>query len=386
MSFRRLERLARRLSLFALLGLAGLALSADGAAAADSLYDVAKVTVDTSAKDAVAARKTGMAQAEMRAMNILLERLVSQSVREQLPAFSHEEIEDLVSGVAVRKEQTSTTRYIATLDVRFNEYAVKQFLADNAIPFSEERAPSISILPLMLAGDSVTGEGQVGWRQAWEGLDLSHSVTPGTILRPRPDLAAATVKAALAGDAEALAALQSAYGYGGLVVAVGEVKGDSLTTQLVGEDGAGAINVRLSEAVGGNAKLAAEKAAAASLATLENRWKMTRSGGEVPGVPAEATYEEAPVPGAEEAPGAPAEVPRNVVALVEFTGLRDWQQIRSRLTQIAGLQTLEVNSLSARGASVTFDFAGSLDRLQAALGQNGFALEDRNGTFVVRSQ
>jgi uncharacterized protein DUF2066 len=386
MSFRRLERLARRLSLFALVGLAGLGSVVGDVAAADSLYDVAKVSVDTTAKDAVAARNTGMAQAEMRAMNILLERLVSQSVREQLPAFSHEEIEDLVSGVAVRKEQTSTTRYIATLDVRFNEYAVKQFLADNAIPFSEERAPSISILPLMLAGDSVTSEGDVGWRQAWEGLDLSHSVTPGTILRPRPDLAAATVKAALSGDADALAAMQSAYGYGGLVLAVGELKGDSLTTQLVGEDGAGAINVSLSEAVGGNAKLAAEKVAAASLATLETRWKMTRSGGEVPGVPAEATYEESPVPGAEEAPGAPAEVPRNVVVLVEFSGLRDWQQIRSRLTQIAGLQALEVNSLSARGASVTFDFAGSLDRLQAALGQNGFALEDRNGMFVVRSQ
>jgi Uncharacterized protein conserved in bacteria (DUF2066) len=386
MSFRRLERLARRLSLFALVGLAGLGSVVGDVAAADSLYDVAKVSVDTTAKDAVAARNTGMAQAEMRAMNILLERLVSQSVREQLPAFSHEEIEDLVSGVAVRKEQTSTTRYIATLDVRFNEYAVKQFLADNAIPFSEERAPSISILPLMLAGDSVTSEGNVGWRQAWEGLDLSHSVTPGTILRPRPDLAAATVEAALSGDADALAAMQSAYGYGGLVLAVGELKGDSLTTQLVGEDGAGAINVSLSEAVGGNAKLAAEKAAAASLATLETRWKMTRSGGEVPGVPAEATYEEGPPPGAEETQGAPAEVPRNVVALVEFTGLRDWQQIRSRLTQIAGLQALEVNSLSARGASVTFDFAGSLDRLQAALGQNGFALEDRNGMFVVRSQ
>ena len=386
MSFRRLERLVRRLSLFALLGLAGVGLGAEGAAAADSLYDVAKVTVDTSAKDAVAARKTGMAQAEMRAMNILLDRLVSRSVREQLPAFPHEEIEDLVSGVAVRKEQTSTTRYIATLDVRFNEYAVKQYLADNAIPFSEERAPSISILPLMLAGDSVTSEGQVGWRQAWENLDISHAVTPGTILRPRPDLAAATVKAALAGDAEALAALQSAYGYGGLVVAVGEVKGDTFATQLVGEDGTGAINVSQSEAVGGDAKMAAQKAAAAALATLEERWKATRSGAAVPGVPAEATYEEAPPSGAEETPGVPAEVPRNVVALVEFTGLRDWQQIRSRLTQIAGLQTLEVNSLSARGASVTFDFAGSLDRLQTALGQNGFALEDRNGTFVVRSQ
>ena len=385
MSFRQLERLARRLSLFVLCGLAGLGMGMT-AAAADSLYDVAKVTVDTTAKDAVAARKTGMAQAEMRAMNILLDRLVQPSVREQLPEFSHAEVQELVSGVAVRKEQTSTTRYIATLDVRFNEYDVKQFLADNAIPFSEDRAPSISLLPLVLAGDSVTGDGQVGWRNAWEDLDISHSVTPATVLRPRPDLAAATVKAALAGDADALAALQSAYGYGGLVVAVGDVKGDTFTTQLVGEDGAGAINMSLSEAVGGDAKMAAQKAAAAGLAALENRWKATRSGGAVPGVPAEAGYEEAPVPGGEEAPAAPGEVPRNVVALVEFTGLRDWQQIRTRLTQIAGLQDLEVNSLSARGAEVTFDFAGSLDRLQAAFGQNGFALDERDGTLVVRSQ
>lgn len=386
MSFRRLERLARRLSLLAICGLAGLSVAVTGAAAADSLYDVAKVTVDTTAKNAVTARNIGMAKAEMQAMKILLNRLVPHSVLEQLPEFSREEIEDLVSGVAVRKEQTSTTRYIAILDVRFNEYAVKQFMADNAIPYSEDRAPSISVLPLVLADDGVTSEGQVGWRKAWEALDISHSVTPATILRPRTDLDAATVKAVLAGDADALAAMQSAYGYGGLVIAVGEVKGDAFTTQLVGEDGAGAINFTQSEAIGGDAKMAAQKAAAASLAILENRWKMTRSGGQVPGVPAEASYEQAPPQGAEEAPGAPAEVPRNVVALVEFSGLRDWQQIRTRLTQIAGLQALEVNSLSARGASVTFDFAGSLDRLQAALGQNGFALDDRDGTFVVRSQ
>ncbi len=386
MSFRRLERLARRLSLLALCGLAGLGAAANSAVAADSLYDVAKVTVDTSAKDAVAARNTGMAQAEMRAMKILLDRLVPRSVQEQLPEFSHEEIEDLVSGVAVRQEQTSTTRYIATLDVRFNEYAVKQFLADNAIPFSEDRAPPISVLPLVLAGDTVSSEGQVGWRKAWEDLDISHSVAPATVLRPRDDLDAASVKAVLAGDADALAAMQSAYGYGGLVIAVGEVKGDTFTTQLVGEDGAGAINSSQSEAISGDAKAAAQRAAAAALAILENRWKATRSGGEVPGVPAEAGYEEAPPPGGDEAPGAPAEVPRNVVALVEFTGLRDWQQIRTRLTQIAGLQALEVNSLSARGAAVTFDYAGSLDHLQAALGQNGFALDERDGTLVVRSQ
>jgi hypothetical protein len=385
MGFQPLERFVRRLSRVGLLGLAVLAAAMGGARGADSLYDVAKVTVDTTAKNAVAARDMGMAEAQMRAMKIVLGRLVPLSALEQLPEFTKEEVEGLVSGVAIRKEQTSTTRYIATLDVNFNPYAVQQLLVSYGIPYSDDRGPSISILPLMLAGDSVSSEGSVEWRKAWEDLDISHSITPATILRPRQDLDAATVKAVLSGDTDALATMQSAYGYGGLVIAVGEVGGGKFTTRLVGEDGVGAINFNQSDPITGGAKKAARDAAAAALAILENRWKVMRSGGPVP---TEAVYEEgvAPQPGSEEEPGGPAEVPRNVVALVEFSGLRDWQQIRTRLTQIAGLQALEVNSMSARTASITFDFAGSLDRLEVALGQNGFALDERDGTFVLRSQ
>jgi hypothetical protein len=79
-------------------------------------------------------------------------------------------------------------------------------------------------------------------------------------------------------------------------------------------------------------------------------------------------------------------VPRNVVALVEFSGLKDWQDIRGRLMNVAGIQALEVNSLSARAASITFDYAGSLGRLQKELGDSGFLFDERDGTFVLRSR
>ncbi len=115
----------------------------------------------------------------MRAVKIVLQRLVPLSAQELLPELSQEDVEGLVNGVSIRKEQNSTTRYIATLDVSVNEQAIKQLLQDQGIPYSEERAPSISILPLVIAGGSVTGEGGEGWRQAWEDLDLSHSMTPG---------------------------------------------------------------------------------------------------------------------------------------------------------------------------------------------------------------
>lgn len=380
MRFRRLAPFTLKLSLFALIGVVALG-QTTGDAAAGSLYDVAKISVDTTAKNAVAARTNGMAQAEMRAMEVLIGRLVPLSVQPQLPEFSREEVQELVTGVAVRKEQTSTTRYIGLLDVRFNPYSVRQFFADYAIPMREDQAPSISIMPVMLSGDSVTDGAGDGWAKAWEDLDLANSITPATLVRPRADLGAGTVQAALSGDPDAYAALRNAYGYGGLVIAVGEKTDGNLRVRLAGEDAVGAVTFDQTYPA---SKTGA--AASAAFAALESRWKTTQEGG-APPPPGEAAYqEESPPVGVDAGPGAPKEVPRNVVALVEFSGLRDWQEIRSRLTQIAGLNTLEVNSMSARAAAVTFDFAGSLDSLQATLGRNGFALDERNGTLVLRSQ
>ena len=378
MRFSRLAPFALSLSLLGLLGVA-----VPGAAVADSLYDVAKVSVDTTAKNAVAARNNGMALAEMAAMKILIGRLVPLSVQPHLPEFSREEVQELVTGVTVRKEQTSTTRYIALLDVRFNPYSVRGLFADYAIPMSEDRAASISILPVMLAGETVTDGASEGWRKAWEDLDLANSIAPAALLRPRADLDAGAVKAALSGDPDAYASLRNAYGYGGLVIVAGEMKNGQFRTQLTGEDAVGAVTL---DQTSKNARAAA----GAAFAALEHRWKTMQEGGALPSGPGtgpQAEYRDGlPSTGADQPPAAPTEVPRNVVALVEFSGLRDWQEIRSRLTQIAGLNALEVNSMSARAAAVTFDFAGSLNGLQAALGQNGFALEERNGTLVLRSQ
>jgi len=77
---------------------------------------------------------------------------------------------------------------------------------------------------------------------------------------------------------------------------------------------------------------------------------------------------------------------RLVTAVVQFAGLKEWQQIRGRLAQVPGLQGLEVNSLSARTASITFDYAGSLGRLQKVLANSGFSFENGEENFVLRAR
>ena len=357
---------------------------AAGVQAVDSLYEVAKISVDVTAKDAVAARDQGMAEAQMRAVKIVLQRLLPLSAQDQIPEFTPADIEGLVNGVSIRSEQNSTTRYIATLDVSVSEPGIKKLLQDQAMPYSESRAPSISILPLVIAGGSVKSEGGEGWRQAFEQLDLAHSATPATILRLRPGLSLDTVKAVLAGDAQALASMQADYGYGPLVLAVGEAAKGEFVTRLAGTDSVGAINFGRSDKLSADARTIAREAAATAFGIIENRWKVSQA---PEASPTDVKYEEGAGASAAEQGAAPkGEVPRNVVAQVEFSSLKDWQDIRGRLMNVAGIEALEVNTLSARGASVTFDYAGSLGHLQEVLGQNGFEFGDREGTFVLRSR
>ena len=352
------------------------------ALAAAGLYEVAKVSVDATAEDAVKARALGMAEAGQKALAVVLKRLVPGSAQATLPAIGDQDVEAMISSLSVRSEQNSATRYLATFDVSFNEIAVKEFLDRRGVRFSEERAAQISILPLVLDGAGLKSEGAELWRQAWEGLDVSHSIAPASILRPRDSLDAETVKKVLAGNASAYEAMQADYGYAPLVLAVAETAGGKLVTRLAGADSVGAINFGRADTLDGEDLLAvAQRAAAVAFAILENRWKITQSR-EAPR-PVAAAYRSA----APETPRAPGiEVSRRVAATVAFSGFKDWQEIRERLANVAGLQALEVSSLTERAASISFDFAGPFDRLQAELARNGFALEDRDGSFMLRSR
>ena len=350
-------------------------------AAGESPYTVSKIAVDVTAKSAVAAKAEAMAEAEQRAVNIVLRRVTPFNAHAQLPALDPQQVEGMVSGLSIRKEQYSTTRYIASLDIILNQQAVRQFLANLGVPISDERAPMISVLPLVMEGDKVKAGGNENWRQAWLDLDLTHSLTPANIVRARSDLDAGAVRAVLAGDVGAYASLQGTYGSAPLVIAVGQqVDGGQFVTRLAGADSVGRINYGRAEQFDARgAKVTTGDAAALAYAILENRWKATRSSG----TPVEPVRYEEGVPAGAASQGEPA---RSVVAMVPFSGLKEWQDIRARLTQVPGVQGLEINSLSPRMASVGFNFAGSLGLLQKVLGDYGFAFENRAEGFVVRAR
>ena len=379
--FRELAPISAKLSRVVLL--AAILVVGVEAAGAASLYKVAKVRVDVTAKNAVVAREKGMAEAEILAMRILLTRLVPLSWQGRLPSFSHDEIEGLVAGVAVHSEKTSARRYIGVLDVRFYPGAVRQFLANRSIPVIESQASPISLLPVMLEADEIAKDDSADWRQAWDRLDLENGVAPVELVTPRGELDVQTIKAVLAGDGDAYAALRSAYGYGGLVIAVGGIADGPFRIQLVGEDAAGDVDAAAtSEVDRTDPETTYSRAAQAGLGILERRWKRQLD-------PRFEETADAPLRRGslypDDAAAPKEETLGRVGAIIEFFSVGDWQQIHFGLQRVEDLREFAVVSRSSYAAEVVFDFDGNVHQLQALLAQNGIGLYERDGTLVLRA-
>jgi hypothetical protein len=331
------------------------------------VYTVEKLSIEASAADAVAAKKKAIAEAERRAMNIVLWRITPFSAYERLPKPKASLIEDMLEGFSVRREASSGTQYLATLDFTFQPDAVRQFLQGYAIPYTETQAPPISLLPILLRDGKLVKSGSDAWRKAWSGLDLDHTLTPVRLLPLESAVTDQRAQAILSGDEKAFEALSNLYREDVMVVAVASADGKQgkLQTRLYGTDGAGPIDLTRFDRIGpGDLNGAAKRSATIALRILEGRWKLSKS----------------PLGGVSD-----DEQHVNFAVTAEFAGLSQWQKMRSRLTRVPGVQSLNIVSLSARSANVTMEFPGGAERLSQQLRRRDLNLQNESGAWILRS-
>jgi hypothetical protein len=282
------------------------------------VYTVAKVSVDATAEDAVAAKRKAHARAKRRALRTVFKRLTPYSAYDQLPSMEGNLVDDMLASYSLRSEQNSATRYLATLDFEFNAPAVRDFLAGHDIVWSDERAAPVTLLPVFIRDSAVVPGKRNPWYRAWTELDLQHAVTPVNLVASRESLDAETVADVLAGESAPFDELKREHETGLLVLAVAET-GDGeqqIALRLYGLDAVGPLAVTQSVRAGEPVE-AARRAARVSLGILERRWKLTQN---IPGSGGQ-------------------DMEKHAVALtVEFGSLGQWRDIRDRLSGIPGVQ------------------------------------------------
>ncbi|HJU30996.1 MAG TPA: DUF2066 domain-containing protein [Hyphomicrobiaceae bacterium] len=343
-----------------------------GAAADDSVFTVANYPVEARADNAVAAKTKALAEGQQAAFRSLLKRLVPVTSYQRLRQLRQVSAGEMIEGVSVRSERNSTTDYIASLDFSFQANAVRDLLNREGIPFTDEQASTLILVPLWRSPGAPPAE-HAAWTNVWKGLDLEHTLTPAKLQGLKREISPQAVNALAEGDGNAIRGLVAAYGNELVLVAVAEqdMPARRLHVALAGRDAVGAFLLkrayRLDPADPG---YASEFAAVVSLGILEGRWKSMRSAGGG---------------GARLSASAPSSESGFMIA-VAFQGMSEWQDISRRLSAAPGIEDLDVAGLSARGARVSLRYPGGPERLAEVLAQQGLSLRNSGGSWVLALQ
>ncbi len=344
--------LAKRTIAFLRLLLPSIVLVA-GPASADP-YTVNGIAVDVTAENAVLARETAVADAQVKGLAELFERLTLPRYDDRLPAVGPETAASLVTSYQVEKENVAATRYVAELAVTYDALAVQNLLEGTGVPIVVDLPPPLLVVPaLETEGGLAVFGGSPAWRDAWAReagrntlLDIVLPLGDLTDLRTLGDQA-------LAGDpTTALADAATRYDAEAAILVVASP--DSLETprtiavRLDGTAGWPTGMAPLTVTAEGRPEEAWAAAARQAMTELENEWKED-----------------------------------NLVAFDELAKLRvetplgsleDWSAIRSGLAGVPVIRQIEVRTFSQAEAELVLSYIGNVDQLRRALAARGLAL------------
>lgn len=91
-------------------------------------YVVRDVKVDVEAKSAIEARNNALNKARRVAFNVLSTRLLNANEKKSISTASDNDIASMVDSFEINREKQSKNRYLASVNVTFNERAVQTYL------------------------------------------------------------------------------------------------------------------------------------------------------------------------------------------------------------------------------------------------------------------
>ena len=338
---------------FAVLALAAIFC---GQAAAQDLFEVDRLRIDSRAADELQAKQEGIAEAQQRALQVVFRRLVSPQDVVRLPEVTSDMLITMIRDFDISDEKFGGGRYLATLSVRFEPQEVAAVLRSQRIPFAMTRSLPTVVLPVIDIGSARRlWDDPNPWREAWAGR-LPH---PGLFSLVMPigdlsDVAAINVNLALSGDLVGLEQIASKYQAAGTVVAVASVgrggaSGRTVDVTLTFRGGSydgRSIERRYSGS--GGIQTILNQVVAELLRDLESGWKNDNM--------LDFTQSE------------------HISVVVPIRGLADWIDIRDRLSTMARIQNVAVASMTRGAAEVDIVYVGSTDQLRTALALQGMEL------------
>jgi hypothetical protein len=353
-------RFFRAVWLFSALALAFAAQPAAAQGVGDA-FTVRGIDVDVTAANPQAAKDQAIAEGQNRAFRMLLERLTQPGDHARLPKADGTQY---VRDFSVESERSSSTRYIATLSVRFNPAAVRKLLQGAGIAYAEPRNRVLVVVPVFkpAGGRAVLWDDPNPWRAAWLGLGGGGLVP---VVVPTGDLTDAQTispEQAIAGNPEAMQTLGARWRTSDVLVVVAglSANGKTLDVSLIASPGAPKPSDSLSYQL-------AEGESAEQLMARAVR-DIDRGIDTVFKQPNLLSFDRA----------------ATLSTLVPLTSMEDWLAVRDRLGRVPQVRRWELVSLSKAEAALVLHTVGEQEQLNAALANVGLRLDLGEGYWIMR--
>jgi len=354
-------------------------------AAKADLFTVDNVEVDVTAKNALAAREKAFEEAQMKAYQVLVERLLSdtdssveiyapqdmnQGMSQEISYSADKEatidtVSFMVQDYEVTKEQLSATRYKGTYMIRFNPAAFKKKAAEQGLSFTDMRRGQVLVLPYFQQGSSTyIWDGANPFLNAWARLQStgqsSQSDGTGAVIPigDMDDVRFIDEYAPLSYDPNNIEAVKRRYGAQEVIIAIAAVeesasgerslrvstynalmRGPEFNSQfnLIPESGE-PLNTLFSRAV------------ARVNDNLDSEWK---------------TQTAEPLT---------AGAMSTTRAAIQFNSVREWINLKQSIERAAGVSAVAVSGLTPRQAIVTITHQGDIERLRLGLDRLGLTV------------
>ena len=348
------------------------------ASAAERVFTVANFPVEADAANAVLAKRQAVTDGRRAAFRSLLKRLVPVTSYAQLKAVKGLDPRSFDAGIAVKSEQNSATRYVASLDFAFSPAAIRDALRKYSIPHVEKQAPGATLVVIYsppaagtagVTRDMTATEGSYLWTSYWKDQDLRNALTPLKVSKRKAEIRNEAVLSVASGDMKALRIFQTEYRNENIILAIAEPDPARrrLNVVVAGKDAVGTFALkRRYRYETEDFTYALELASVISLGIIEGRWKAVQSQSPL----RSAAYSGVPL--------------QDVQIWVTFADLGQWRSRQRLISELPGVQNFATGGLSARGASVALKYPGGGEQLRSALANKGLQLEPYQGQWLIR--
>jgi hypothetical protein len=326
--------------------------------ALEDIFVVRDVALDESAETATAARARALAKGQRQAFERLEARLTRSVHRGLAASVDSDTLRFLVDAIQIDGEKTSDVRYLANLTVTFKLNAVRDLFRLSGVPYAELRSRPLTVVPVLATpARYLLWDDPNPWREVWrnhpEGTGLVPMLAP---IGDLADLSGLTVEQAVDGDPDVLAHFAERYGARGVVVTIAnifETEPGILRSDIV------SVPVGLPEM----------SAFSISVNGQENETELSilgRAVGEVREIIEDEWKAASALTSGEIA---------RLRAAVPITGLKNWIDIRARISRVPAVTNIQVIALTATSAEIVINHRGDEARLTRAFERFDLILE-----------